>query len=391
MSGPEKILRYAFENASETYKETISNSTYDKVFTGCVGSILATSGCLGILFNLLALLFFHRRFADFKFKIVFKAAACIDLPICTLVTFAAISFLGGRRALAFSSELFCQIWGYSWSFVSKSSANIVAIASLMRVVNIYKPTMVTVVRMRKILIIDAAVLLIIELLPFLYNERYTFIGIMGTCVPAFAPDNIIGVTLRSFLISYIPGLLYFLPIPISLFSYIFLLIKLFNQRRQAIARYGAERAFQIRAMMTVTSFMAVYLLFQAPLALYIFSIVVRIWNGSGMFAAFSSDPWWFSLNMPSVVYVISVALNAVLNPLIYYWRLLEFRFFVRNGVLCGSRDDGRQTRVLEIVNRRYYRPLNWENVVDGNNIGSTEISHDPVNINPTVYHETTIP
>ena len=36
--------------------------------------------------------------------------------------------------------------------------------------------------------------------------------------------------------------------------------------------------------------------------------------------------------MPHVLCIVSVSLNATLNPVIYYWRLLEFRRFVKEFV-----------------------------------------------------------
>ena len=372
------LHRYTIENVWEAFKGRI-NYNYDEVVALVQGSLLTACCCFGVVLNILALFFFLRRSTAFKFKVVLGTAAFTDLMICSLAAFVTTSYFGGRRPMAFSNELFCQIWGSAWSLASRFSVNIVCITSVMRVMNIYNPSMVTITKIKITLIADALILFTIESFPFLYKEKYTFAGIVGACVPGYGSDNMGPASFRSLLLSYIPVLVCSLPIFMSLCCYIIVTYKLLKQRASTIARLGAARQFQTQAMITILSFMAVHLLFQAPLAVYLIWLLSQIFGGSSAFAALSSDPWWFSLYMPSFVYITCVAVNAAINPIIYYWRLPEFRAYVKQcflefirSCLClvprlTSRRTSSGTRTVEIFNVPFYRPLYWENIIDWDN------------------------
>ena len=369
MEGP-----HSFAVVMETLSGRV-DSTYDGVLAIVQGLLLTAACSFGIAMNFLAFFFFQRKKTAFKLKVVLKAATCMDLTVCFLLPCIILSAFANRQAMVFSNGHFCQIWGYLWSFASRFTANIVAITSLLRLINLYHPSVVTVTRINFILIVDAVTLLLIEILPLLLKERYVYITIVGACAPGFAGDNISPITMQSVLISYIPGMMYFLPFPISLTCYIVIFFKLRRQSRRNTKRLGGSKKFQREAMLTLSSFMMVYLLLQAPLALYITFLVIKIGGGSSILAALSSEPWWISLYMPNIVYIAIVSLNAALNPIIYYWRLPEFRTYVSN--VCSRskksrclshrkkrkrKDRGRTT--WEIFNAPYYRPLYWENVVD---------------------------
>ena len=101
------------ENKAESYQK------YDKVIAMTIGWFLLACSCLGIALNLLALIFFKKRTTVFKSKVVFLAATCVDMLICSLCPFVVASLLSERSPLAFSQDLFCQVWGYCWSFASR--------------------------------------------------------------------------------------------------------------------------------------------------------------------------------------------------------------------------------------------------------------------------------
>ena len=325
-------MRYSMEGLKKMLNESNIKSygTSDKMIAKTMGWFLLACCCTGISFNLLALIFFKKRTTDFKSKVVFLAATCVDMLICCLCPFVVASLLSERSPLAFSQDLFCQVWGYCWSFASKYSAYIVSIASIVRVLLMYYPSVVTVTKMKIALITGAVLLLLVEVFPYFYREKLVFLEHVGACTPAgFVFEYMTPFTLRGVLLSYVPALSYLLPIPICLFCYIFSCFKL-CQCPRVNAKLGPSRnrRYRLQATLTMSSFMSAYLLLQVPLPIYATFVMAKMFSGSSVLDAVVSNPWWFSVYMPHVLYIVSVSLNAALNPVIYYWRLQEFRRFV---------------------------------------------------------------
>ena len=92
----------------EEIKQSV-NSEIDRVFLNVLGGLFISCSILGIIFNITALFFLSNRTTNFKFKVVLKAAACIDILICILAFFIALSFFDGRRPVAFSNTTFCHM------------------------------------------------------------------------------------------------------------------------------------------------------------------------------------------------------------------------------------------------------------------------------------------
>ena len=205
-----------------------------------------------------------------------------------------------------------------------------SIASIVRVLLMYYPSVVTVTKMKIALITGAVLLLILELLPFFLREKFVYLEEIGACNPAgFVFDYMTSFTFRGVILSYIPALSYLLPIPVCLFCYILSCFKLWQCPR-INGKLGAsrKRTFRLQATLTITSFMSAYLILQVPIPVYVVFVMTKIFSGRGVLDAVVSNPWWFSFYMPHVLYIVSVSLNAALNPVIYYWRLQEFRRFV---------------------------------------------------------------
>ena len=275
------------ENNTESYQK------YDKVIAITIGVFLMVCSCFGIALNLLALIFFKRRATDFKSKVVFLYATHVDMLICFLCPFVVASLLGERSPLAFSQDLFCQLWGYCWSFAYRYSAYIVSIASLVRVFLMYHPLLVTVKKMKIALFTGAGMLLFIELFPFFLREKFVYLEEISACNPAgFLFEYMTPFTLRSVFLSYIPTLIYFLPIPICLCCYIFSCVKIWQcPRFKAKRGVPRKRTFRLQATLTITSFMSVYLLLQVPIPVYVVFIMTKIFSGSSVLDAAASNPW----------------------------------------------------------------------------------------------------
>ena len=312
----------------EEVKQSIDPET-ERVFLLVLGALFSTCFFVGLTFNVAALCFFSKRSTKLKFKVMFRAAACVDISICFLSMFIAISFFQERRPAVFSNEAFCQIWGFLWSFAAKFSVSIVSISSLMRLINIYHPHLLKKTLMNVIITVDAMILLTLESLHFLYGEKYNYVGALAACVPDMVMKNIGPFSLRSLTLSYVPLLSYLLPFPVILCCYFISSYKLVQQRKQSgHTLKQARKSFHAQAIMTVSSFMGLYLLLQAPLAVYIAWMRIRFFSGATISEALGS-PWNLPY-IPSVVYLLIISLNATINPIVYYSRLQGVRNFVQN-------------------------------------------------------------
>ena len=331
----------------EEVKQSI-DPEIDRVFLNVLGGLFISCSILGIIFNITAFFFLSNRTTKFKFKVVLRAAVCIDILICFLAFFMALSFLDERRPVAFSNTTFCQVWGFLWSFVAKMAVNIVSVSSLMRVVNIYYRSLLNMTVMQIIIIVGAIIFLLIESLPFVFGEKYEYVEAVGACVPDLVLTNMGPLSPRSLCLSYVPLLSYLLPFPIILSCYLISSFKIIQQKKNIIKcqiRGGVLPwdHFHSSAVITMSSFVALYLFFQAPLAVYILWARIRIFSGYTI-AEVLGSPWNLPY-LPSLVYLLTITLNATLNPIIYYWRLKDFRNFVSNIFRGLSQDNG------------FYRPV----------------------------------
>ena len=333
----------------ETLTTLIDHKPSESVFTKIFGGLLLCCGIVGIALNFLALYFFCNRATIFKFKTIFTAAACIDTIISVLAVFVASSFLAGMEPLSFSNENFCQVWGFLWSFCAKFSASIVCLIGVMRVINIFCPALLGKSSIKIIAIVDATILLILEFLPFFYGERLSYIGAIRACVPDFVIKYMTPISFKGILLSHIPFLTYALPFPAILICYFINCYKINQQRRQLARIYERnKRTFHYQAIMSLSSFMALYLLVQAPIALYILSVRIKFYLGSTIDDALGSlSRLQYAL---SFLYIFSVSFNGALNPVVYLFRLADFRNFVLKIVWAFKPlSSNRQGRLLESI------------------------------------------
>ena len=308
---------------------------FDRSFTVLVGLSMLACSIIGITLNLLAFQFFQNDTKAFKFKLIFSFAACVDIMISCLSPFSAASFFDKRKPLMFSQATFCQFWGFLWNYASKLSATIVGIAGILRVLLIFFRSGVTTKTIKVLIIVFAILLLFLECFTFLLGEEFSFQSHSGSCNTGYvALKYLVPVSAKGLALSYIPVLAYSLPIPISFSSYLLSGCALCRHSCFASTRLRPKnnRNFSMRALVTLSSFMAAYSLLQAPLAVYIIFLVTRSLSGACLLDEAFVRHSWFSFYMPHMVYVFFVSVNAAANPVIYYWRLQEFRIFVNEKI-----------------------------------------------------------
>ena len=94
---------------------------------------------------------------------------------------------------------------------------------------------------------------------------------------------------------------------------------------------------QRRAGVTIILFTLLYLICNVPVVVVILMYALVFIRGIPYTHVFSSVfLYWYSW---VVIYIIGVALNSTLNPLLYLWRMHHFRDFILNRNEHGTREN----------------------------------------------------
>lgn len=357
------------------------NPNSEQVFCVIHGIIILCCFLFGSTSNFISTIFFTRTATKCLFKEVFRAASLVDVMICVLSLCTSVSFLGGRYPIPpiFSDYIFCQIWGVLWASAIRSSVGIVSLASVFRVLNIWRPRCIRRKPMRTILCCFILAILVTQLLPSFIGETYTYNSAMGVCAPSFALTKLYDSgqsVLKKIISGYIPALSIILCFPVILICYFVNLWKLIKLRNPRLRRRGG-RTHQIEAVITISSFMLTYLLTQAPVVLYFVSVRINLSRGKSLEETIGQP-----FNMPYIspgLFTLATCFNAIVNPGIYYFRLVEFRTFVR--ILVNELQQELQSKLLYtvgIVRSAIYS--NTERMIYGNRQLPEDSIEDEVSI-----------
>ena len=95
----------------------------DAVYSKVMGAaILISCPLIGTLLNALALAYFLQR-PDI-FNIIFRFISGLDIVICLMSTFVALSYLNNRDPMAFQFQPLCDVWGITWRFLTQFSGGL---------------------------------------------------------------------------------------------------------------------------------------------------------------------------------------------------------------------------------------------------------------------------
>ena len=298
--------------------ETIS------IALGC--SVLFFSTVLGAISNALAFKYFLTK-SNIFFNAL-KIVAISDMVICQLSTFYGISLVAGRAPLFFSHVLFCWAWNVLWKLVTRFSLHLVAIQSMIRTIKILLPfkmlsnTVLTIVIVVDVLLMSIILCVNRTISEPLYTKTY------ASCMEQRETENFDKVPLRWCIMFYA-----ILPYPFILVCCVLCAGALIKQNLKIKGSTGRPRQLAERRTHSVISILA-------------FSITGLILNIPPLIAFSVRKVWYRGIDSEREVYLIwltlygqflfrniSVTLNSVLNPYIFYWRMTDFRSYVEFNVV----------------------------------------------------------
>ena len=269
---------------------------------------------------------------------VYRVITITDAISCLNAYPVIGTLLNNRDPGPFSQYYFCQFWGITWEPLPYFSVFLVLLISVLRTVGLVKPLVRISKKKVAIAMVVYAVFLMVRFLTgtvlfgayeYDYTSSYSYIHIHNETY--------------QWLDLYLAMVLLMLPIlPIiisaAITSYFVLRSGLKLNAKTRSPQKSSTRSKR-HATVTVLIFTLVYIACNIPVTITI------VWFSTLVFTDFTKDIFR-SLNIAlftkyyiwPTTFVILVQLNAGINPIIYFLRMLEFRSAVGNG---GATTGGR--------------------------------------------------
>ena len=296
----------------------------------------------GVTSNSLAIYYFSRRLHTHILSRVFCAISATDLLTSVLTLFVSLCYCEGRSPSLFSNSAFREFWGILWNFTSRYSVYLVAFISIARTVKIFFPLYSLKSYLLNLGLAWYAIFLIATT-PTFYNINHYYKS--EWCAVALNKSKFVNAhnTEYYLIVMSIPaGNL--LPLPLVIISAAACLIKIRNHLRHisntlqdgprspAANLHVSRTDGAVKSAVTIVLFALIYVILNTPYCVIYLHVQIQS-------ALLSLPPHLvippgthLKRYLTGVTHVLSISLNAALNPVLYYWRMRDFRVYV-NGMM----------------------------------------------------------
>ena len=241
-----------------------------------------------------------------------------DILICSTTFPVTASFLNQRRSTLFGSDIFCTLWGVVWDILPMFSVFLVTVLSITRTVIIFNQGRKINQKIVMLIIMMYAILLIIQPLLQLKISVYIFTEADLYCwnMTFSIFYKKLDIVLRSVQLAF-P----ILPIIFSCIISTFFIISSIKLSKQK----SPGNVIKQKVTITILIVTFVYIIFNIPVFINFVLHATLIlhdnpypddiyYNNTVMF--------YYSWN---ITYVVCVALNSAVNPIIYFCRMKHFK------------------------------------------------------------------
>ena len=308
----------------------------------------------GIIPNIFALNFFWKSIRHNIFAPIFCAVTLTDLLTSCLVLFVGLCYLQDRRPGLFADPIFREVWGSLWNFSSRYSVYLVAVLSITRTVRIIFPfTVIKTWVVRACLVLYAAWL--VGTTPGFYGIKHYYKK--EWCALGLNKSQFVKSSSHDFkyytIVLSIPIFL-LIPVPLTFVSasasFVKIIMHSYEHRKRMISRHhgarvslstalskpGAEgprekvkgrsltRDGTFQSGMTIVLITVIYLILNIPYSVIYIYVQTKSRQLSIPVTTVMKNPY-LKTYMVGTTHVLSIALNAALNPLLYYLRMNDFR------------------------------------------------------------------
>ena len=274
----------------------------------------------GICGNTLAVSYFIKRARKHLFPRIFCVISLTDL-LTSLLTFAVgLSYLLDREPGLFAQPLFREVWGSLWNFSSRYSVYLVALMSITRTIRIVFPFS----ELRGHLLNLGLLLYVAFLLattpafhhvPHYYKREWCALALNKSSFSGAAQHS----TKYYLVVMSIPSLLT-VSLPISIVSTAICVYKILHKRRQR----STTSDHATYSAVTMVIFTIIYIILNIPYC--VIYLYVQIESQRRAIPPFKviMNPW-VKAYVAGFTHILSISLNALINPILYYWRMKDFR------------------------------------------------------------------
>ena len=302
-----------------------------------LGSLLLLCALIGIPGNILGIFFFASVTRENKIAKLYIIICSIDTITSFTPLPVAIAMFRGRKPGLFNEHTFCILWAVVYTTLQKMSIFLVLVLSISRTVAIVRP--LNKIRTKIVMISVAGYLVIVFLIPLIAHViqalggedfKYSWDG--AYCYYNYRTwmghvTNIVQVGL--------PPIITFITLIVSV-------INLSNGDKMSTRRTSVETIQKIRyqASITIAMFTSLFLVCNIPLFIKLMYYLATKFLGveyPGVYLG-SRFMFWYSWHIANID---TVVLNAVLNPVLYYCRMRDFRTWcskVIRGKLLAQRE-----------------------------------------------------
>lgn len=285
----------------------------------------------GVLGNIFSFSYFLTRRKDLP-NTLYKIITLTDVATSVASLAVGISFLSGREpGVIFGEKTLCKIWTYVWHLSSRLSIFLVVVLSGSRTYYLMKPFNKQRVAPSLAIIFAYSLFQIGQTVGFQIQQHrdIRYIKPMARCVILFGKIQDKHVMLYMDMVRIVT---FVLPMFIVFFS-VLLSIKTTLRRVDQNVRHGSGRKelqrSRNRATVTILLFTGVYAVFNVPLVVSEILHTIDYHNDYRFdFHSFDYDKQYY-LYYDNFISLLSVALNAAINPLLYLWRMPGCQNFVR--------------------------------------------------------------
>jgi hypothetical protein len=327
----------------------------------------------GVIGNVLSLIFFTtehvRNRNSLYFKRVYQTINLVDLLICGSLFPVIDAFIEdpgfpkfySNQPHFFKNQLFCTGWGMLWEVLPSFSVYLVGVLSISRLILLTwrHAKMIS----SLVCVFMAAYFIftvVIKLALLLTYDSMDYEPMMRYCLLVSHDDEQFAqheITTLGILIGQLT-----LPIiPVSICFVITMMLLLQERHKKMTSR---RHNAQHHAAITVTMVTFLYIICNIPVLInfsyYIHALIIS--EGRIEFAKIYSNSFLFYYTWP-LVYILSVAINAAVNPCVYYWRMKRYRTFIVGVVTVAEEGQtGRKINELRVQLSSGLTLRNSENV-----------------------------
>ena len=272
--------------------------------------------------NMLSLGFFVKKFRRTTENkvgtMIYAFIACCDMVICTLAGIIGFSYINSRKPTALGIPIMCNLWGSMWNIFPRLSVLLVALLSVTRAMVVYKPLQAISIRMIVRVMVLYLILQVVQaILPFTKGALYQYNDTIVICMWQITDVVKRGTFGYYFIWMFLLILQFALPVFPIIGSSIFCVYQLAKKK-------STSRKYASVTVVIVTS---VYILFNLPLAVYLISGFI------GELTQYKVNVFRFDsrhMLLGNFLFNISVACNAFINPLIYFYRVNDMKAWLKN-------------------------------------------------------------